>query len=95
MIKDESKLATFLLLFEKGTSSVKTSLCHIIDSIASPQTEEVCHMLGHSHKLVHEIVVLVRQNCEVSKVAIKAMLALCSLQSNRENLVREGAIDGS
>ncbi|KAG5035898.1 hypothetical protein AAZX31_04G193800 [Glycine max] len=94
MIKDESKLATFLLLFEKGTSSVKTSLCHIIDSIASPQTEEVCHMLGHSHKLVHEIVVLVRQNCEVSKVAIKAMLALCSLQSNRENLVREGAIDG-
>jgi len=34
MIKDESKLATFLLLFEKGTTSVKTSLCHIIDSIA-------------------------------------------------------------
>ncbi|TKY73825.1 U-box domain-containing protein 25 [Spatholobus suberectus] len=94
VIKDESKLATFLLLFEKGTSSVKTSLCHLIDSTAAPQTEEVCHMLGHSHKLLHEIVGLVRQGCEASKVAIKAMSALCSLQSNRENLVRAGAIDG-
>ncbi|QCE15082.1 U-box domain-containing protein 26-like [Vigna unguiculata] len=94
MIKDESKSRTFLLLFEKGTSSVKTSLCHLIDSTASPQTEEVCQMLGHSQKLVREIVVLVRQGCEVSKVAIKAMLALCYLQSNRDNLVRAGAIDG-
>ncbi|KAL2347228.1 hypothetical protein Fmac_001228 [Flemingia macrophylla] len=94
MIKDESKLATFLLLFEKGTISVKISLCHLIDSTSAPQIEEVCHMLGHSQKLVHEIVVLVNQGCEASKVAIKAMLALCSLQSNRENLVRGGAIDG-
>ncbi|XP_020228007.1 U-box domain-containing protein 25 [Cajanus cajan] len=94
MIKDESKLATFLVLFEKGTISVKTSLCHLVDSTAAPQTEEVCHMLGHSQKLVHEIVVLVSQSCEASKVAIKALLALCSLQSNRENLVRGGAIDG-
>lgn len=94
MIKDESKLATFLLLFEKGTGSVKTSLCHLIDSTTSPQTEEVCQMLGHSQKLVREIVVLVRQGSEVSKVAIKAMLGLCSLQSNRDNLVRAGAIDG-
>lgn len=94
VIKDESKLSTFFILFEKGTISVKTSLCYLIDSTASPQTEEVCYMLGHSQKLVHEIVVLVRQGSEVSKVAIKALSALCSLQSNRENLVREGAIDG-
>lgn len=94
MIKDESKFATFLVLFEKGSISVKTSLCHLIESTASSQTEEVCYMLGNSHKLVHEIVLNVQQNSEVSKAAIKAMTALCSLQSNRESLVRAGAIDG-
>ncbi|XP_061343733.1 U-box domain-containing protein 26-like [Gastrolobium bilobum] len=94
MIKDESKLATFLLLFERGTSSVKTSLCHVIDSTAALQTEEVCYVLGKSHKLLHEIILLVSQNCEVSKAAIKALSALCSLQSNRESLVKAGAIDG-
>lgn len=96
MIKDESKLEMFLLLFEKGTSSVKTSLCHLIDSIstAASITEEVCHMLGNSQKLVREIVLVIGQNCEVSMAAIRAMSALCSLQSNRESLVKAGAIDG-
>ncbi|KAK7350894.1 hypothetical protein VNO77_09932 [Canavalia gladiata] len=94
VIKDEAKLAKFMLLFEKGNSLVKTSLCHLIDSTSAPQTEEVCHMLGNSHKLLQEIVLLVGQNCEVSKVAIKAISALCSVQSNRENLVKAGAIDG-
>ncbi|XP_004502944.1 U-box domain-containing protein 25-like [Cicer arietinum] len=96
IIKDESKLEIFMLLFEKGTSSIKTSLCVLIDySTTSSQTEEVCHVLGNSQKLVHEIVQVVNQNCsEVSKAAIKALSALCSLQSNRESLVRAGAIDG-
>ncbi|KAK7358821.1 hypothetical protein VNO77_00761 [Canavalia gladiata] len=95
MIKDESKLATFLQLFENGTSSVKTSLCHLIESSSSSsQTEELCAILGNSHKLVHEIVQVINQNCEVSEYAIKGILALCSLQYNKESLVRGGAIDG-
>ncbi|KAJ1412961.1 Zinc finger, RING/FYVE/PHD-type [Sesbania bispinosa] len=94
MIKDESKLATFLLLFEKGTTLVKTSLCHLIESTSSSQTEELCSILGNSHKLVHEIVLAVYQNNKVSEDVIRGMSALCSLQSNRENLVRGGAIDG-
>ena len=95
MIKDESKLATFMLLFEKGTSSVKSSLCHLIELAASSEeTQELCCTLGNSHKLVHEIVLVVRQNSEASEDAVKAISALCSLQSNRESLVRGGAIDG-
>ncbi|KAK7247583.1 hypothetical protein RIF29_42468 [Crotalaria pallida] len=95
MIQDESKLASFLLLFEKGTNSVKTSLCHLIESAAKAfQTEELCCILGNNHKLVHEIVQLVHQNCEVSEDAIKVISALCSLQGNIESLVREGAMDG-
>ncbi|KAF1876130.1 hypothetical protein Lal_00006761 [Lupinus albus] len=95
MTKGKSKLASLLLLFEKGTSSVKTSLCHLIESAAaSQQTEELCCILGNNHKLVHEIVLIIIQNCEVTEYALKAMSALCSLQCNRETLVREGAVDG-
>lgn len=95
MIKDGSKLATFVLLFEKGTNSVKTSLCRVIESASSSssETEDLCSTLGKTNELVHEIVQVVNQNYEVSGDAIKAMSALCSLQSNRESLVRGGAIE--
>jgi len=97
IIKDESKLQRFIFLFEKGTSSIKTSLCLVIDhSTATAQTEEVCEVLGNSQKLVHEIVqVLVNKNCDkVSEDAIKALSALCSSESNKESLVKGGTIDG-
>uniref|UniRef100_K7KR67 U-box domain-containing protein n=1 Tax=Glycine max TaxID=3847 RepID=K7KR67_SOYBN len=75
MIKDGSKLTTFVLLFEKGTNSVKTSLCRVIESSSSSsETEDLCSTLGNSHKLVHEIVQVVNQNYEVSGDAIKAIL---------------------
>lgn len=94
MIKDGSKLTTFVLLFEKGTNSVKTSLCRVIESSSSSsETEDLCSTLGKTNELVHEIVQVVNQNYEVSGDAIKAMSALCSLQSNRESLVRGGAIE--
>ncbi|RVW86870.1 U-box domain-containing protein 26 [Vitis vinifera] len=40
------------------------------------------------------IVLLVHHDCEASEAGIKAMLALCSVESNKENLIREGAVDG-
>ncbi|CAL0325196.1 unnamed protein product [Lupinus luteus] len=61
---------------------------------ASQQTEELCCILGNNHKLVHEIVLIIIQNYEVTEYALKAMSALCSLQCNREALVRGGALDG-
>ncbi|KAI4317093.1 hypothetical protein L6164_024999 [Bauhinia variegata] len=94
VLKQESKMATFLLLFEQGTSMIKTSLCDLIDlasSSSDPETQELCSMLGNCHKLVHEMVVFVGQNF---KAGIKGISALCSWQSNRENLVKAGAIDG-
>lgn len=97
IIKDESKLERFIFLFEKGTSSIKTSLCLVIDhSTATAQTEEVCEVLGNSQKLVHEIVQVVfnKNYDKVSEAAIKALSALCSLESNKESLVKGGAING-
>ncbi|XP_057419162.1 U-box domain-containing protein 25-like [Lotus japonicus] len=94
MIKDEPKFSTFLLLFEKGTNPIKNSLCQLIESASSSQTEELCFFLGNSHKLVQEIVLAARRNSTVSEYAVKGISALCSLQSNRESLVRGGVIDG-
>ncbi|KAL2342914.1 hypothetical protein Fmac_004199 [Flemingia macrophylla] len=95
IIKDGSKLSTFVLLFEKGTNLVKSSLCRVIESASSsPETQDLCSILGNSDKLVQEIVHAVNQNYEVSGDAIKAMSALCSMQSNRESLVRGGAVEG-
>ncbi|PNX98179.1 U-box domain-containing protein 25-like [Trifolium pratense] len=66
---------------------------------AVSQTEDLCHVLGNSQKLVHEIVqVVMNQNSvdndEVSTAAIKALSALSSLESNKESLVKCGAING-
>ncbi|XP_028766059.1 U-box domain-containing protein 25-like [Neltuma alba] len=95
MLKEETKLESYLLLFEKGSPNIKTSLCNLIDSAAAAHLEEVLLRLGNSQKLLNEIVHLAGQNnCEASRAAIKAISALCSLQSNRENLVIAGAIDG-
>ncbi|MED6145628.1 hypothetical protein PIB30_027066 [Stylosanthes scabra] len=97
MIKDEPNLSTFVLLLEKGTTKIKTSLCYLIESTStSTQTQELCHVLGNSRKVIEEIVKLTRQidDEDSSKAGMKAMAALCSLQSNRESLVRGGAIDG-
>ncbi|XP_054822013.1 U-box domain-containing protein 26-like [Prosopis cineraria] len=95
MLREEPKLESFLLLLEKGSPNVKTSLCNLIDSAAASHLEDVLVMLGKSQKLINEIVHLVSQNnCEASRAAIKAISALCSLQTNRENMVIAGAIDG-
>lgn len=95
MLKEEPNFESYLELFEKGSPNIKSSLCYLIDSAASAHLEEVLVMLGNSKKLLSEIVHLASQNnCEASRAAIKATSAICSLQSNRENLVKAGAIDG-
>ncbi|KAL2521291.1 U-box domain-containing protein 26-like [Forsythia ovata] len=58
------------------------------------ETKELCIKLGKSVNLLQEIIHLVRNNSEAAAVAeagIKAISALSSMESNRENLVKEGA----
>ncbi|KAJ7957028.1 RING-type E3 ubiquitin transferase [Quillaja saponaria] len=94
MLKEESKLASLLHLFEQGTFMIKISICHLIEALASPETKEVCFIIGNTQQLLQQIVLLVYQNSEASNAGIKALSALCSSQCNRENLVRAGAIEG-
>lgn len=95
MLKEESKLASLLDILEHGTVAVKTSLCHLIEAISSSlETSELCKMLGRTRELLYQLVLLVGHRSEASEAGIKALSALSSLPANRENLVREGAIDG-
>ncbi|KAK6287288.1 hypothetical protein POUND7_013467 [Theobroma cacao] len=95
MLKEESMLESFVVLFEHGTAMIKQSLCHLVGEISSSsETRELCAMIGKHQRFLHRIVSLIQQNSETSDAGIKAISALCCLESNRENLVRQGLING-
>ncbi|KAI6699858.1 hypothetical protein NL676_014182 [Syzygium grande] len=95
MLKEQSKLASFLALFEHGAVTTKISLCQLVEKMSSSfETKELLTKLGHRFQLLHGIILLLHQNPEVSEAAIKAITSLCSLESIREILLREGLIDG-
>lgn len=95
ILKEESKLEHFLVLFNQGTITVKKSLCQIVEAISSSlETEELCAVFGKNQTLLQGMVFLFDQNnLGTSEFGIKAVSALCSLESNRGNLVREGVAE--
>ncbi|KAK8652688.1 hypothetical protein V6N13_126714 [Hibiscus sabdariffa] len=95
MLKEGSKFETFLLLFEHGSVTMKQSLCHIVELISSSSaTRELCAMIGENQRFLNMIICVVKQNSEISEAGIQAISALCCLESNREELVQQGLIDG-
>ncbi|KAF5727653.1 hypothetical protein HS088_TW22G01349 [Tripterygium wilfordii] len=95
MLKEKSRLESFLALFEHGSGMIKKSSCQLIEAIASSsETKELCAILGQTEKLLQGLVLLLHQNREESDSGIKAISALCSLELNRQNLVKEGVVDG-
>lgn len=95
VLKEDSKLASFLALFELGNSMIKTSLCRLVEVISSSlEMNELCAILGQNPKLLNGIILLLHQNSEATEAGAKALLALCSMESNRASLVREGGVDG-
>ncbi|CAK9142676.1 unnamed protein product [Ilex paraguariensis] len=95
LLKEGAKLAYFLVLFEQGTSIIQKSLCHLVGSTSSSmETKDLCAMLGKTRALSRGMIHLLHENSEASEAAIKAISALCSLESNRVNMVREGAVRG-
>ncbi|XVF61030.1 hypothetical protein PTKIN_Ptkin08bG0095500 [Pterospermum kingtungense] len=95
MLKEKSKLLSFVVWFEHGSVMVKQSLCHLVEAISSSsETRELAAMIGKDHRFLHRIVCLVQQNSETSDAGIKAISALCCSESNREKIVQQGLING-
>ncbi|KAI9165464.1 hypothetical protein LWI28_014686 [Acer negundo] len=96
----DSKMESLVALFEHGititSKIIIKSLCNLVEAIStSVETKELCSSLGRNQRILHNIVSLVQHNSyEAADPGIKALSALCSSESNRENLVREGAIKG-
>ncbi|KAK8716343.1 hypothetical protein V6N13_043656 [Hibiscus sabdariffa] len=95
MLKEGSNLESFVVLFEHGSVTMKQSLCHMVGLISSAAaTGELCATIGKNERLLNMIICVVKQNSEISEAGIKAISALCCLESNREKLVQQGLIDG-
>lgn len=96
MLQEDSKLASFQILFEQGNNPVKVSMCKFVKMISlSSETRYLCCMLGEFCEILREITLLLYHNDkEVSGAAVMAVHGLCSLELNRENLVKTGAVEG-
>nr|DAD39302.1 TPA_asm: hypothetical protein HUJ06_013625 [Nelumbo nucifera] len=95
MLKEESHVASFLVLLDQGNTKVKTSLCLMVEAIASSsETKQLSVMLGKTRNLLQGLVILLHHNSETSDAAVKAISALCSVELNQENVVEEGGVDG-
>lgn len=95
LANQESRLLQFITLFKRGSFVIKKSLCHLLEAIASsPETRELCAMLGKSGGLLRELITLVNTNdSSSSSAAIKAISALSSLEPNREAMVKQQVMD--
>ncbi|XP_050204787.1 U-box domain-containing protein 26-like [Mercurialis annua] len=92
ILRQESKLESFKILLEFGTSKIKVGLCHLIEAISSSlDTRELCLMLGRNRGLLRILVQLVEDKFGGG---INAISALCSLETNREIMVEEGVVNG-
>ncbi|KAK4353538.1 hypothetical protein RND71_025732 [Anisodus tanguticus] len=91
--EDESKFTNFLILFKKGTFTIKKRLCHLIVAISSSlQLKELLSILGKSKILIQELAHLIENQLDGYEESIKALSALSSLEHNREVIVKENAV---
>lgn len=92
LFRSEPNLDRLLVLLERGTVSVQTGICCLIESIASSATtRELCLSLGRSHRLLQALVVLLHETSDASVIAVSG---ICTLEANRENVVEAGGIGG-
>ncbi|XP_010911533.1 U-box domain-containing protein 26-like isoform X1 [Elaeis guineensis] len=97
MLKKESYFASLVLLLEQGSTKIKTSLCYLLEDIAtSLATCELCLFLGQTQRVLQALVALLHDKTDssASEAALRAISSICSLEANRGNAIKEGAIDG-
>lgn len=106
ILKKESRLASFLLLLERGNPRIKAGLCRLVEMVAAgaaatatASTRELCVILGQTPRVLRVLVSLLQhgqpgEHARASEAAARAMSGICSVDANRAGAVREGAVDG-
>ncbi|XP_039123824.1 U-box domain-containing protein 26-like [Dioscorea cayenensis subsp. rotundata] len=95
ILKKDQNLVSLLHLLEQGNGRVKTSICYLIERIASsPVTLDLCSVIGQSQKVLQVLVSLITDaDSQASEAAVRALSGICSLEANRSNAIKEGATD--
>ncbi|XP_008808480.1 U-box domain-containing protein 26-like [Phoenix dactylifera] len=97
MLKNEIHLASLVALLDQGNPKIKTGLCHLLEAIAaSPVTQELCVIMGQTRRVLQVLVSLLRDKSDAraAEAAARAISAICSLEANRGNAIKEGVVDG-
>ncbi|XP_065875187.1 U-box domain-containing protein 26-like [Euphorbia lathyris] len=90
ILKEESKLESFRILVEQGNSKIKEGLCYLLEVIAASQeTRELCVMVCENQRFLSSLI----QNVEEIEGGIKAISALCLVESKRQNLIEVGVVE--
>ncbi|KAK8970620.1 U-box domain-containing protein 25 [Platanthera guangdongensis] len=99
--KQDAAFDSLVLLLEQGSTKMKTSLCILIEEIASsPTTGEVCNLLGQSRRVQQILVSLLLRSRSDEKeaaaaAAARAIAGICtSSENNRAIAIAEGAVEG-
>lgn len=94
VLRDEASRLAMSRLFERGTVSMKKSLCVLIEAIAmDPDTEELCRKFGESE--VVGVVVDVVKCGEAAEAGVRALSALSLKGSScaRANILARGGVE--
>ncbi|KAK1361553.1 RING-type E3 ubiquitin transferase [Heracleum sosnowskyi] len=95
ILNKESKIARFVVLFDQESVVIRECLCLLVEKISSSlYTRQLCIVLAQQQSILRGIVQLLHETSDASKAGTKSLSALCSLESNREHLVRAGAVHG-
>ncbi|RWR78609.1 U-box domain-containing protein 26-like protein [Cinnamomum micranthum f. kanehirae] len=97
MLKEACSLASMVSLLDQGSMKIKISLCYLVEAISSSMdTKEISLVLGKNCTLLHLLISLLYQCSDqcASDAATRAVSSLCTWESNRDNIIKEGGIDG-
>lgn len=96
LIKERPNFSSLLNLFHHGNIKIKTRLCKLVGIISSSETNDLAIFLGHSQSIVKCLLCLLEQKTDPTAcdAALTAISSLCKLESNRENVVLAGGVDG-
>ncbi|KAJ3675234.1 hypothetical protein LUZ60_004276 [Juncus effusus] len=97
ILKKDPKFSSLVQLLDQGNAKISTSLCHLIDIIAtSALTQELALSIGQLPHVMRSLVSILECKADVAscEASVHAIHALCSLEANRLNAIKEGVING-
>lgn len=98
LLKNDSDLASLVLLLEHGSGNLKAGLCSLLETIATAApTGELAVAIATSQRVWQALVPLLQDSsnnadARVSEAAARAVSAACAVEPARATAIQEGAL---